>query len=121
MAKVKWNQQAVEGIFDEIEQRLDVAAEHLRGAIVRNISTPTSVAGPSKPGEMPHADTGRLRQSIAVSEVPGDPLVRRIGTDVLHGVIHETGDRPFIRPTVIQERNTILRILGGGGSIEMNT
>ena len=121
MAKVKWNQNAVEDIFKGVEQRLDVAAEHLRGAIVKNISIPTSTYGPSKPGEMPHADTGRLRQSIAVSKVPNDPLVRRIGTDVEYGVIHETGDRPFIRPTVIQEKTTILRILGGGGSIEMST
>jgi hypothetical protein len=40
------------------------AAEELKVGVQRNISIPTRASGPSAPGEMPHADTGRLRNSI---------------------------------------------------------
>lgn len=68
---------------------------------------------PSKPGEPPHVQTGRLRGSIAY-EVEGN--VARIGTNVIYGRHLELGTskmapRPWLRRMLIERMNIFRRIL----------
>ena len=108
---VVWHGDNVEKkVIDPLKLRLKLAAEHLRGEIVKSISIPTREHGPSKPGNPPHADKGRLKQSIQVTDVKD--LSVEVFSDVAYGIYHETGDRPFMRPAMKRERNTILRIVG---------
>lgn len=105
-----WYHTAVSKELDAgIEVRLRLAAEYLKNKVVENISIPTREAGPSKPGQFPHADTGRLKQSIHVGDV--DRLAFFVGTNVEYGVEHETGERPFLRPTMIAELKAMERIV----------
>lgn len=89
------------------EKQLLQAGHWLRGQVVKNISTPTSLFGPSKKGEFPHADTGRLRQSIFVSKGQGPVIFGhptheiRVGTNLSYGLLLEyvTG-RSYLRRTL---------------------
>lgn len=70
-------------------------------------------ANPSKPGEPPHVQTGRLRASVAY-EVSG--LVARIGTNVEYGRHLEIGTskmepRPWLRRMLIERMTIFRRIL----------
>lgn len=59
---------------------------------------------PSKPGEPPHVDTGRLRASIStITDVGSEQVVTRVGTNVRSGRELELGTsrikpRPWLRP-----------------------
>lgn len=79
---------------------------------------------PSKPGEPPHVLSGRLRQSITHQVEVGSNYVRgRVGTNVEYARRLELGftgtdaagrnvnqaPRPFLRPTLAEERTEILR------------
>src|SRR5690606_2259671 len=79
---------------------------------------------PSKPGEPPHVLSGRLRQSITHQVEVGSNYVRgRVGTNVEYARRLELGfigtdaagrnvnqaPRPFLRPTLAEERAEILR------------
>jgi hypothetical protein len=48
----------------EYVKRLWECGTVIQNDLKRKLSTPTRSAGPSKPGEYPHADTGALRNSI---------------------------------------------------------
>ncbi len=74
----------------------------------------------SKPGEVPHVDTGELRRSIGC-DTPR-PLTRRIGsgigsaTRVGYGAMLEYGTarmaaRPWLRPAIWALRDTIKAII----------
>lgn len=71
-------------------------------------------ANPSKPGDPPHVQTGRLRASIAY-EVSG--LVARIGTNVKYGRYLELGTsrmlpRPWLRRMLREKSSQFRAILG---------
>lgn len=61
---------------------------------------------PSRPGEPPHVDTGRLRSSITHEvEETLTGIVGRVGTNVVYGRFLELGTskmkaRPFLRPAL---------------------
>lgn len=70
-------------------------------------------ANPSRPGEPPHVQTGRLRGSVAF-EVDG--MTTRIGTNVVYGRHLETGTsrmaaRPWLRRMLIERIPIFRRIL----------
>jgi HK97 gp10 family phage protein len=94
-----------------IYEKLQIVGEMMRAAIVRNISIPTRSAGPSKPGEYPHADTGRLKQDIFY-KVDKDSMTVAVGTKLDYGYWLETGTRymaarPFLRTTLSQMKGQI--------------
>jgi phage gpG-like protein len=70
-------------------------------------------ANPSKPGEPPHKQTGRLRASITSER---DGLVARVGTSLGYGKHLETGTtniepRPWLRRSLAECTNQIQAIL----------
>jgi hypothetical protein len=80
----KDNTKAVLAEADRImRQKLLLAAEQVRSEAVRSISIPTSTAGPSAPGKPPHADSGKLRQSIMVAPQPDGSVL--VGTPLKYG------------------------------------
>src|SRR5690348_15462037 len=102
---VKWDKRAIARLgIRGLEPMLLTAGQALRKKVVKNSSIPTSTFGPSKPGEMPHSLTGRLRQSIFCDKAPGPMILGvpsmevRIGTNLKYGLLHEyvTG-RSFLR------------------------
>ncbi len=67
--KFVWRGDAVtKGIRSEMVRRVSKSAVMLQRQIVKNISTPSRSAGPSRPGEFPHAGLGGLRKSIFVQK-----------------------------------------------------
>ncbi len=71
-------------------------------------------ANPSKPGEPPHVQTGRLRASVAHERVG---LVARVGTSLLYGRWLELGTvhmaaRPWLRRALFECSAQIRAILG---------
>jgi hypothetical protein len=119
--RLKWfGKQVTAAMRAKAASRLNYVAEHLRGKIVRNLSTPTRTHGPSKVGEFPHADTGKLRQSIFVGRAdPGDKNPSAlVGTNLIYGRVHEI-KRSFLRRTLYEEfpvmRQIVLRGGRGGG------
>jgi phage gpG-like protein len=72
----------------------------------------------SKPGEPPHKDHGTLRTSIAV-DVNEAELVGRVGTNLPYGKHLELGTkrmaaRPFLRRSLLENREKIVEILNRG-------
>lgn len=107
---VKWHDRAyVARVKTEMNRRLDAAGEYLRGKIVRNISLPTSIYGPSKVGEYPHADSGKLRQSIYSRQT--SPGVQEVGSPLPYAYHLETKGRSFIFRTFKEERPALRRIM----------
>lgn len=103
----------------ETAKRLNVAAEYLRSKIAERISTSTRAAGPSAPGEPPHADTGKLRQSLQVRRAGPADLRALVGSPLDYALFLELGTphmaaRPFLRSTLYIERQAIRRILTHG-------
>ena len=72
-------------------KRVVLAAERLKTKIQRNLSLHKSRdLGPSKPGQYPGIDTGRLRQSIRV-ELHEAEFYAKVGTDLDYGLWLEYG------------------------------
>lgn len=72
-------------------------------------------AFPSKPGEPPHKQTGRLRGSVTHEVVD---MVGRVGTNVKYGRDLELGTlhiapRPWLRRAFTEKLADVKRILGG--------
>lgn len=118
---IKWDKRALARIGAKgAEKMLLQAGQYLRGRVVKNISIPTSIHGPSKPGEFPHADTGRLRQSIFCDKAPGpyifgvQTMEVRIGTNLNYGLYHEyvTG-RSFLRRTLYESMPQLKALFRG--------
>lgn len=99
------------GLEHEYEKRVKKAGQFIRNRVVRNLSDPTRVHGPSQPGEYPHADTGRLRNDVFFSMVSKQEGI--IGTRLDYGAIHETGARPFLSRTLQEHRSEINEIMTG--------
>lgn len=74
----------------ELTKRMMQICEMVKVQVQRNISVSSRAAGPSLSGEMPHADTGRLRNSIFWEL---DPATLRgiVGTPLLYGLWLEYG------------------------------
>ena len=96
-------------------RRLRKVGELVRGRVVERISIPTRAAGPSLPGTPPHADTGKLRQSISYRTDERN-LTVTIGTPLAYGKFLEEGTskmdpRPYLKSTVEELLPQIKRIL----------
>jgi phage gpG-like protein len=73
----------------KLERRIKLAAEKVKTQVQKNISQPTRAIGPSKPGDFPHADTGRLRNTI-FWRMDGE-LRAIVGTNLIYGLWLEYG------------------------------
>jgi len=115
----RWNDNRLTAsVRREAASRLTMCGQVLRSHIVRLLSTPFFAVGPSKPGEPPHARTGRLRNSITAPPVlPTDhPMQMLVGTNVEYAPFLEQGTkkmaaRPFISRAIKDMRSTIIAIL----------
>jgi len=86
---------------NELRKRMPLVVEALRSAVVKAISTPCPPH--SAPYTPPHAETGKLRQSI-FGEVSEDGLTGIVGTPLEYGRFLEEGTRkmaprPYLRAT----------------------
>lgn len=124
MAKVVWHGERVrQQIQREVGKRLktcgQLGVEHAKELISvdgTGVGANGSLiygANPSRPGEPPHVQTGRLRASVAY-EVEGN--VTRIGTNVEYGRHLELGTsrmapRPWLRRMLIERMSIFRRIL----------
>lgn len=113
--KMKWSgEQIKREIARQVEKRLDLVGELIRGEIVRNISVSARANGPSKPGEFPHADTGKLRQSIFWERKDRNTVI--IGSTLKYARHLEMGTsymapRPFMYRTIADNARRIESIL----------
>jgi len=99
-------------------RRLSMATQTIRTHMVMLLSRSFFTFGPSKPGEPPHARTGRLRNSIVAPPVmPTDePLVGLVGVSALYGKFLEFGTskmaaRPFVKKSIENARAAVVAIL----------
>ena len=112
-----WNgDKIVADLRRDMKRRLALAGQVVADQIRKNISVATSSAGPSAPGGFPHADTGKLRQSIEY-KMEGDDTVL-VGSPLVYARHLELGTstmapRPFIRRTIRQMVRVIDKILWG--------
>lgn len=135
MATITWDaRKAKAEILRKVERGMTRATLHLERKVIEKIGTGqparTTAGGhlvgldPSKPGEPPHVLSGRLRQSTTHQVEVGSNYVRgRVGTNVEYARRLELGftgtdaagrnvnqaPRPFLRPTLAEERAEILR------------
>ncbi len=132
---IRWNdkelRRAIEG---QISINLDRAAEFLQGDIQRafpgsggpigklGVSKKYRESHRSKPGEIPHVQSGDLKRSIRWQRDGKDK--RRIGS-TLRGSPHSyafylefgtrrMAPRPYMRPAMARNRTRLARILVGG-------
>lgn len=109
-----------------MRNRVSVATELVQTKVIRNIGTPVTkgtgprggrvVAGRSKPGEFPHAETTHLQKSIfaEVKEEGKGNWVGYVGTPLSYGLILETRlNRSFLARTLQEERSKVRAILTG--------
>jgi HK97 gp10 family phage protein len=125
---VRWNvAAAMQAIGDELERRFEKAAMLVESTAIRKLSRGQAVRrlksgrlkglDPSHPGEPPKVLYGRLRQSIAhVVARQGADVAARIGSNVVYAPFLEYGTnrmaaRPFLRPSLEENRDEIRRIL----------
>lgn len=123
MAPLQWHGEGVQArIRAEMARRIHACAVLVLNRARELISTPGTTAGkkrrvygtnPSAPGEPPHKQTGRLRQSVA-REVHG--LTARVGTNVQYGRWLELGTsrmapRPWLRRALMECADQIRSIL----------
>lgn len=120
--QIVWDRRAIARLgIKGLEPQLMRMGQYLRTKVVKNISVPTSTKGPSKPAEFPHADTGRLRQSIFCRKDPG-PMVNgvptsivKVGTNLKYGLYHEyVSGRSFLRRTLMEEMPKLRAMIRGG-------
>ena len=90
-AKINWKgKELTEEVRRESYRGLLRVVVFLQNQIRKNLSQSTRKNGPSAPGEFPHADTGKLRQSIQV-DVDKSTLKGVVGTTLKYGVALEYG------------------------------
>jgi len=115
---------------DDILRRLNNACVFLEGEVKRTLSKPGTGRvyykgrvkhRASSPGEPPAVDTGRLRSSITHRvERDGKNFSGLVGTNVEYAKDLEMGTakmapRPFLRPTLENNKQRILDEFIGGG------
>ncbi len=116
-ARIKWyGDEVLRTVNAEIVKRMHVAVNHLKQATRRNLNKhKTRTEGPSKLGEIPHVDTGILRDSVFERVNPGrNDVTGDVGMTLDYGIHHEIKGRPFLRPTLKMEERAIANILTGG-------
>lgn len=112
-SRVVWHGPKIAGMTRvEASRRLNRCAVALHSEIIQRISISTRANGPSLPGFPPHADTGRLRQSIVLQPATPANLVARVGTNLRYGRFLELGTkrmaaRPFLRKTLREMRGQL--------------
>jgi hypothetical protein len=138
-AKFEWYIRNVSGKIEmTMKQRVTLATEALKKAVVRNISVPVVkgksgggrgaggrflkqrvvVLERSKPGEFPRADTTQLMKNIfgIVEQNRMGQWCGYVGTTLVYGAILEMStklDRSYLRRSHSEELPTIRRILTG--------
>lgn len=139
---MQWDESYVREVERTVAARVQAAGYHLVSRIRENISVPSrtvklregkggkvkKVLGPrgssrSRPGEFPHKDFGRLRQSIAQQHFP-DEARSIVGTNLPYGKFLELGTskmaaRPFLRRTLAEEKETIRQMITFGGASDI--
>ena len=124
--RIEWMLERLEnGLQVAMKDRVRIACEHVRSAIVSNISVPvtkevvdgrTRVTERSKPGEFPRADTTQLMKNIFTDLVDRGKgnVSGYVGMPLDYGLFLETKmDRSFLARTLHEELDTVGRILGG--------
>lgn len=138
MTIVSWTPENVmHATTRQLERGMTLAMLAVQATAVKKLSTGQAVRrsksgrlvglGPSTPPDPPHVLTGRLRQSIT-QEVTVEPnaVVGRVGTNVVYARRLELGfvgtdaagrninqaPRPYLRPSLDENRTEILRLLG---------
>ena len=103
-ATIRWHPQRAERVVKkQMERKFKIAGVKIENQVKKNISTSTAAHGPSKPGEFPHLDTGRLRASIFHDVFwEGSVLLCRVGTPLDYGLILEYNGRSFLRRTLTE-------------------
>lgn len=120
--KIKWNGDKVLSKLDKtVERKMALIGEVVRAEAVKSVSMPTSTLGPSSPGDPPHIDTGKLRQSIFRKMISSTEVI--VGTPLRYGYWLELGTakmaaRPFLRPALYNSLQKIRRIWGGDSSVD---
>lgn len=109
--KIVWRpEKVIAHVRQAMEQRLRELGPEVQARVKANVSVPTATAGPSSPGDFPHAETFNLRDSIwwkVVSERKGAALF--VGADAKdasgfdYGLFHEfTSGRSYLRRTLAE-------------------
>lgn len=106
-----------ESIAQLMEQRTAAATAVVHREMVKKISKP----GPprSAPGNPPHVDTGRLRQSLQPSVVrTGNTIRGTVSTNLEYAPHLEYGTsrmqpRPFMRSTIAEQAEPVKAIMRG--------
>lgn len=78
----------------QVLRQMTLGVETVRAQVLRNVSRP-SRQGRSKPGEYPHSDTGRLRNSI-FGTVDSKTLKGTVGTNLVYGLYLEFGTKDHV-------------------------
>jgi hypothetical protein len=121
-AKIKWSGAADKQVRKAAAIGIETAASKLRTLIVKRISVSSRGAGrgtrspgpnagppmkmnPSKPGQPPHRDTGKLAQSINYSSDRSKALAT-VYTTLLYGVVLERGQTTR-SPVVAKRKKTL--------------
>lgn len=114
---IKWHiPEVTDAVRKMLVSRLRRVGSEMRSYIIKKISEgKTRSQGPSQPGNPPHVDTGRLRQSIFF-RVDAEKLTVMVGTNLLYGLWLELSTskmaaRPFLRPSLLEMHNKIVFIL----------
>ena len=107
-----------EAIEREMRKRLFLIGVRVSSHARKLVSTSTRANGPSLPGEPPHADTGRMRNSVThdVTRDAEGHLVARVGSNVEYAPHLELGTskmeaRPFLLRSIEDQRDKIKEII----------
>jgi hypothetical protein len=86
-----------------LHPRMASLGRELVSRVRDNIGTPTAAAGPSRPGEFPHRDSGDLYRSVSY-RLDGDTVT--ISANAPHAEIVEI-ERPYLRRTIYENQDLI--------------
>lgn len=123
---IRWHDKQYQGeLRQELGRRVQAAGEMLRGKIVENISLSTRTHGPSSPHTPPHADLGKLRQSI-FSDYDSASLTAIVGSPLKYARYLEEGTskmeaRPYLRVTAIEMNDRLKRHMYKGFKTKVTT
>src|SRR5690349_15220147 len=119
---IKWHGDKVLAKLDKtVERKMALIGEVVRAEAVKSVSMPTSTLGPSSPGDPPHIDTGKLRQSIFRKMIDSQTVI--VGSSLKYAFYLELGTakmaaRPFLRPALYNSLQKIRRIWGGDDAVD---